>query len=276
MSHSLWSIRTEKTTKIQVNSAKYAVKRSGLIRLRQIKITSNFKEQKMSNPDWYPTKKSEQLTMYTNVLAKIDNYVAKYGLATSLVDNVKLMCNTFIACYQKIEQNKATMKDMNEWFEKILTAKSSKAASPAPVFQTITLPVGAFTGIEGEFRKFAEFFKNNPVYDRNDGVDLMIVAPESEEDDLSTVAPELKYTIDASGAIEFAFKKGEFELLELQYRKAGATMWQAADKSNKSPIKFTPSLSAAGTPEKFEFCAVYLIKNERVGQWSAIYEINVG
>jgi hypothetical protein len=230
----------------------------------------------MRYEDWYPTKRADQFTMYTNVLAKIDSYTVKYDLATALVADVKLMCNTFIACYQKIEQNKATMKDMNEWFENILTAKAKKEADPAPVFQTITLPAGAFTSIEAEFRKFAEFFKNNPVYEKGDGIDLMIVAPESEEDDLSTVAPELKLSVDANGAVEVAFKKGDFELLELQYRKVGSTMWQAADKSNKSPIKFTPPLSAVGTPEKFEFRAVYLIKNERVGQWSPEYPITVG
>ena len=62
-----------------------------------------------------------------------------------------------------------------------------------------------------------------------------------------------------------------FDMLELQWRKAGAAMWQQADKSTERVINFAPPLTTPGEPEKFEFRAVYLIKNQRVGNWSPIY-----
>jgi hypothetical protein len=71
-------------------------------------------------------------------------------------------------------------------------------------------------------------------------------------------------------------EKSCFDTLELQWRKARTEMWQPADKSNVSPIVFTPTLTMLGVPEKFEFSAVYIIKNQRVGQWSQIYSLTVG
>lgn len=53
-------------------------------------------------------------------------------------------------------------------------------------------------------------------------------------------------------------------------------MWQAADKSTEKIIEFKPPVTTPGVPEKFEFRAVYLQKNTRVGLWSPIYSITVG
>ena len=71
-------------------------------------------------------------------------------------------------------------------------------------------------------------------------------------------------------------EKSGFDMLELQWRKAGDTLWQAADKSTEKIINFTPPDAEPGVPEKFEFRAIYLIKNKRVGQWSPIYTKTVG
>lgn len=229
----------------------------------------------MGNEDWYPSTMDGEFVMFTNVYAKIDGYAVKYGLTPATVDRVKLMCGTFTTIYQKIQQNRATDKDQTQWFKKIMRSKyDGSAVTNAPVFQNIPILMGAFNGVEEEFRKFVAQFKENDAYEEADGIDLMIVKVDADDTDLSTVFPELKLTVDVNGAVEAAFKKGEFDALELQYRKAGTEMWQAADKSTNSPIIFTPPASAA--TEKYEFRAVYLIKNHRVGQWSPIYTIAVG
>jgi hypothetical protein len=53
-------------------------------------------------------------------------------------------------------------------------------------------------------------------------------------------------------------------------------MWQAADKRTEKILEFTPPIAVPGTPEKFEFRAVCLIKNGRVGEWSSIHTVTVG
>lgn len=102
----------------------------------------------------------------------------------------------------------------------------------------------------------------------------MIERKKSSERDLSEIVPELKLaTLDTKVRVEW--RKTNFDALELQYRKAGTTTWQAGDKSTVNVFEFAPPL-APGVPEKYEFRAVLLIKNQRVGNWSPIYTLTVG
>ena len=227
--------------------------------------------------NWYPNSRPQQRIMYANVAKKIGEYQAKYGLTAALVGRVTVMCETFIEGFDKLEQNRATMRQMTEWFDNILMGKPAGELVPsAPIFQTVVLDPTAFIGLVDEFRGFARFFKNNPVYDEADGMDLMIVAPDGESDDLDTITPELKILVTMNNSVEVTYTRGAMGGLELQYRRAGTTMWQMVDKSTETKIIFTPVLTTPDVPEKFELRGVYLLKNQRVGQWSPIYTVNVG
>ena len=228
--------------------------------------------------DWYPSTGEGERLMYGNIDAKIDNYAAKYPFLTAdYLDEIHLMCRTFTECYDKIEYNRATAKQATKWFENIVSSKQDNTpAPPPPVYQPITLPTGAFIGLEKFCREFAGLFKKQRNYDEADGLDLMIERAEGEPLNLAEASPDLVYTVLPNNNIDFNWKKSGFEMLELQYRKEGAALWQFADKSTESVISFAPPLTTAGVPEKFEFRAIYLIKNQRVGQWSQIYVITVG
>ena len=232
----------------------------------------------MADGDWYPTDGATERLMYGNIDAKIDNYAVKYPFLTAdFLDEIHTMCRTFMECYDKIEFNRATGKQATQWFENIVSSKQDNTpASAPPVYQLIVLPAGAFVGLEKFCREFAGLFKKQRNYDKADGLDLMIEREAVEPPNLTEVFPELKYTVLTDNSIDFDWKKTGFDMLELQYRKEGATMWQFADKSTEKIINFAPPLTAPGVPEKFEFRAIYLIKNQRVGQWSQLYVITVG
>jgi hypothetical protein len=226
--------------------------------------------------DWYPSTLPKQRVMYQNVKAKIDGYKTKYALTGAAVAEVLLICETFIQIDDKVNQNQATAKQMTEWRENIIKGKpAGSPVPPAPVFQAFSLPPGAFIGLEEKFRAFVRDVKNHPAYTEADGVDLMIVAPEAEEIDLETIAPDIEVTAIPNGVVTINWKKGAMTALEVQYRAIGAANWQLADKSTETTIRFTPAL-ADNQPQKFEFRAIYLLKNERVGQWSMVHAITVG
>ena len=104
----------------------------------------------------------------------------------------------------------------------------------------------------------------------------MITGTESSPENVNESVPVLKLDATLGSFITIEWKKSGFDALELQYRKAGTEMWQAADKSTEKIIEFQPTGTIPGTPEKYEFRAVFLQKNQRVGQWSAIYSITIG
>lgn len=228
--------------------------------------------------DWYPTTLDGERTLYGNIDSKINGYAVKYPFLTpAYLTAIHTMCGAFIEGYDKVTENRATAKQMSGWFENIVSSKQkNEPIPPAPVFQDFAMPVGATVGLEQQCREFARLMKNQPNYDPADGLDLMIEREKAGDLNVNDAMPELKITKNSNNSLDFEWKKTGFDMLELQWRKAGAAMWQQADKSTEKVINFAPPLTTPGAPEKFEFRAVYLIKNERVGQWSPIYTETVG
>jgi hypothetical protein len=230
------------------------------------------------NKDWLKSKTlPEQDTMFVNVEAKIDNYKSAYGLNTTWIDEVKLICQTFHAAFTGVMQSRANGKQRDKWFEDLLESQDKGAVAPAPpVFTEITLPAGAKGALYKTFREKMEFFKANEAYSKADGDDLMITSPEEAAQDLGEASPELKISDDADGNVSTKYVKGDFGGLELQWREVGQAMWQLGDKSSETIITFKPDVSTPNVPVKIELRGVYLLKNKRVGQWSPIYTWTVG
>lgn len=228
--------------------------------------------------DWYPGNRAEERLMFGNIELKIDGYAVKYPVLTAeLRAKIHAMCQTFIEAYDKIEYNRATGRQATTWFNNLVASKQDNTPAPeAPVFLPINLPDNAFIGIEKFCREFRTLLKSQFNYDAADGLDLMLEREASDGLNLTEAMPELKLSVSADGVVAVEWKKTGFDALELQYRKQGATMWQQADKSTEKVIEFEPPLTTPGVPEKFEFRAVLLIKNERVGNWSPTYTLTVG
>lgn len=225
--------------------------------------------------DWLNKPLAELNVMFTNVNGKIDDYKTEYGLTDDWIARVKLICQTFTTAYTGVVQNRATATDMNKWFELLLKGEpQGSPAAAAPVFQTITLPAGAFIGLIDEFREMIRFFKANAAYTLADGENLMIVPQNEASRNVDEATPGLDISVNANGEVRVEYIKDEFSGLELQWRKINQAMWQLADKSTETAIIFTPE--DITPPEKIELRGVYLLKNNRVGNWSPVYSLTIG
>lgn len=233
---------------------------------------------KKKTVDWLLGKTlPEQDTMCVNIDAKIDNYRIAYGLTHDWVDSVKLICQTFHAAYTQVMESRATGKQRDTWFDNL--RKGSPKGSPAPaapIFVPITLPTGATIGLYEQLRDKVDFFKSNEAYTEADGDDLMITSPKGTTGFADDDFPEWKFSQDASGNITATYTRGDADGAELQWREVGQTMWQLADKSTETTITFKPNLSTPNAPTKIELRGVFIVKNQRVGQWSPNYNLTVG
>jgi hypothetical protein len=231
----------------------------------------------MRNRDWFPSTRAGQNVMFNNFNAKIDGYKDIFGLSNTQTERLHTICITFIEIYQKVEQNRAAMANLTAWQETVFKGEPKGNPVPkVPTFAIINLPETAFIGIFDEFREFVNFIKANPNYSESIGEDLLIVTLESEQQSLDEVFPDLKLSVKNDVSVEVSFKKFDFDAVEIQYRKAGTENWLLADKATNSPTIHTPQLTNAGQAEKFEYRAIYLQKNQRIGTWSPIYSITVG
>jgi hypothetical protein len=215
--------------------------------------------------------------MFSNFKAKIEGYQATFGFDNDFKTRMWLICDIYIELYQKIEQIRATMSEVTAFQDTILNGEPrGDVAPPTPVFTTITMPPDSFIGILDEFRENVAFLKANPNYTESIGLDLMIVAEDSNGNGLTESSPDLKLAAKNDTQVEIAFKKLEADAIEIQYRKVGTETWLLADKATNSPIVHSPQFTTPGQAEKFEYRAIFLVKNERIGVWSPIYTITVG
>lgn len=231
----------------------------------------------MKNRDWMPSTRAGKFAMFNNFRAKIEGYQTTIVFTNDQKARMQLICDIYAEVYQKNEQIKASKNDFSAWQNSILNGTPRGEDAPAsPVFPTITMPAGAFIGILNEFREFVNFIKNSPNYTENIGLDLMIVGEDTNGDNLAEGFPTLKISAKNDTDVSIGFKKGDAEMIEINYRSAGTEEWLFADKATKSPLMHKPKFTVAGQAEKFEYRAIFLVKNERIGQWSPIYTITLG
>ena len=229
--------------------------------------------------DWFPASRPQQLVMFTNVKQKIDAYKVTLPLATDKVVRIILICDTFIALYNYVEQTRATVAQLTDYQNLILTADGGTQGEPAPavpVFQTLALPSDAFVGIFEEFRKLVEDIKTADNYTRGIGEDLMIVAPEGTEtpDELIVAAMKVQALPDYKVRVEGSLQK--MQAMRIDWRPKAATAWRkGAGYLTKLPGEITIEPTVAGAPESGELRCVLIEKNEEIGQYSPNYPITI-
>lgn len=234
----------------------------------------------MANDDWYPRDEPTQRLLYQTIDAGIDDFKSKYPdvLTGDYLTEIHGFCQMYVNAYDAKEFNRAISKAWTTWFQTLHDSEQKGEAVVAPpAFVSVTIPAGATAGSERQVRRFAKKMKDSDNYDKADGLALMIEKGAKAEFNKDEAQPELKISVTVDGRIQVNWVKSGFDSLELQWKFFGDAMWQLADKSTEKEIIFTPPPSATpGVPQKFEFRAVYILKNKRVGQWSQIYTLTVG
>jgi hypothetical protein len=193
--------------------------------------------------------------------------------------NFPRVCDTFAVIDTFIEQTRATGKSATDWQDLIfLGDEGSKIGDPAPaapVFQTVSLPSGAFIGIFDEFKQLVDDIKHAENYTEAIGKDLMIVGEEGEELNLNNLGASLKHIQPEAGyKIRLEASLQAMSAMRVEYWAKVASIPQV-DKFTKFPAVMTIYPKTTGEPET-GYLRVFLLKdNEIVGQPSPDYPVTV-
>lgn len=228
--------------------------------------------------DWCPSTRPQQLVMFTNIKAKIGGYQAILPLAAGQVDRVMLVCETFIAVYNFVEQTRATMQQLTEWQDLIFTGEGGvqgAVAPKAPTFNSVALPDDAFVGIFQEFRSLRDAIVNAVNYTRGIGEDLMIVAPEGEDLNLNELAASAKLTPLAGYKVRAEGSLQGMDAMRFDYQRKGAGAWSPVAFLTKLPAEFAIAPQTPGEPETGIIRVVLLKDNTEIGQFSPLYPITI-
>jgi hypothetical protein len=233
---------------------------------------------KKQRPDWFPRSRAKQLIMFTNVKAKIEGYKSILPLPQEKIDRIVLICDIFIGVCNFVEQSRAKMKNLTDWQDLLFTGEGGTVgdvAPAAPVFQTFTLPTGAFVGIFEEFRELREDIVGADNYTEGIGEDLMIVGDESEDLNLADVVANIEpQALRGMKKVRITGSMQGFKGMQVQYQREGAADVQTFYLTNL-PADITIQTAVAGQPENGVIRAVMYEDNQPVGQWSPDFPVTI-
>lgn len=233
---------------------------------------------KQTNRDWFPRNRPQQLVMFTNVRAKIEGYKNILPLDLAKVAQIELICDTFIAVFNFVEQTRAKAENLTDYQDLIFMAKDGVQGEPAPAppaFQVLVLPVGAFVGIFEKFRDLVAEIKTADNYTHGIGEDLMIVITEGGETSIDNITASIKptslmnnYKVRIEGSMQ------GFKGMKIEYRPKGVNVPQTFFLT-KLPAEITVVPQQTGEPESGELRAIMIEDNQEAGNWSPNYPVTV-
>lgn len=157
-------------------------------------------------------------------------------------------------------------------FKKLIARGDLNA--PTPALPVLLLPdIGAATfsvGIVKRLRLLIRKIKASSNYNESIGRDLGIIR-DSEGISSSELKPTLKIAALINDKVQIGFNKQRQSAVRIQMRR-GDENWETLGDPTSSPF-IDQTASVGGDPEKREYRAVYLSKNEPVGQYSDIVTI---
>ena len=176
-----------------------------------------------------------------------------------------------IVCASLLEQDKAEFYAYKE-----NCANGDPKGTSAP-FPTISLPALPATdlppkpGIIPRNTELYNFMKGHPNRTDEALADLGITTTPSASISPDNLKPNISGKALADDRVELTFNKQNQPAVRFQMRRGGGDWADVGDPTSSPFIDKTPSLD--GKPEKREYRAIYIYKNDTVGQYSDIITV---
>jgi hypothetical protein len=132
-------------------------------------------------------------------------------------------------------------------------------------------PTAVAAGIFLRIAQLVQRIKNSATYTEAMGKDLSIIGAEIASFDEDVMKPALKLVIKGGRAVEIQWTKGKADALYIEADKGSGWQFMAVD----TIPHYTDTTPITG-PATWKYRAMYLVNDERVGNWSDIMSITVG
>jgi hypothetical protein len=228
----------------------------------------------MARKYWLPHALPQQMVLVRNFRAKIESYSAALGLSAADVAEALALCDAFVGAIELTEQCRTTMIAMTAWRDEIIFGSPEGApASLPPVF-----PVAAVTadarGVLKQFMRLRDRVVSAPGYTTAIGEDLGIVGPEISRPAAASVTPNLKAVASTGNWVNLTGSMQGMDALRVEYSRDGQN-FQTVAFLTTTPGGFQITPTHPNQPEKGVIRAVYIRKNEQVGNFSPSYPVTL-
>jgi len=223
---------------------------------------------------WLATTLPDTLVQVQNFLAKIASYATVLGLTPAQVGAAQDLCEAIIGAINSTDQCRTTMQAMTQWRDSVLTGEpvgANAAAAPVfPVVGAVVYQVGSIT----QFVRLRDLIVASPGYTLAIGEDLGLVGAETSRPAPSSVTPDLTAQASTGYMVNLTGSMQGMDALRVEYSRDGNNFTTVAFLTN-TPGGFQVTPQTPNQPEKGFVRAVFIKKNEVVGNYSANYPVTV-
>ncbi len=198
---------------------------------------------------------------------------ARYGLTSEQIRQVSDDADVYNHLLTVRNQLDEDVGEFSAYFENVTDGDVNLPAADYPVITLLPLPgllLGVKPGIIPRNKGLYNFFKNHPSRTDESLADLGISDPAPGSLTPDTLKPAISGSTMPDDRVSLVFNKQGQSAVRFQMRRA-AVWTTVADPTTSPFIDATPS--TGGNPEKREYRAIYLEKNQPIGQYSDIITV---
>ena len=200
--------------------------------------------------DFLPKRAGDLDTWQVNFLQKLPPLLSALGVDASVANDV----------IQAIEKHRAAYHFANQ----------KKQEAKAATEECLAKEAIAITAT----RAIRNFLMSLPGYTEALGKEAGLVGAE-DSTDYNNLKPTISYTLKADGTVVISFKRNKMEGVKIYSRRGDQTAFEFLATDTSSPYTDTRANLVAGQPEKREYYAIHILKDEIVGLKSDIMEVTV-
>ncbi len=223
---------------------------------------------------WWPRTLSEQHVLVQNFRSKIGGYAAQLGLTAAEVAEAEEWCDAIIGAYTLAENSRMTMIAMTQWRDRVFNGDPvGTDAPPPPIFPSGGTPAFKVGSVKLFFQLRDKIVSSNG-YTIAIGEDLGIVGAEDTARPAGELTPDLKAIVSNGNFVNLKGSMQGMDALRVEYQRIGEQFTTIAFLTN-TPGGFQITPAAPGQPEVGYIRAVFIKKNQQVGNFSPAYQVTV-
>jgi hypothetical protein len=225
----------------------------------------------MAKIHYLPTSDKDRTVWLNNFSAKLAPVAASLGILPAEVTSVANDAANCTYAVNNVEIMTTNKEQRVTYKNLILNGPLGKVAGSPPALPVIpAAPAAVAPGIFPRTGQLVQRIKNSSNYTEAIGRDLGIIGAEQLMD-AAMMKPVLKLVFKG-GQVEVQWVKGDADAVHIEVDR-GAGTWQFLAIDTVPHYPDTTAITAAAT---WKYRAIYILDDERVGQWSDIASITVG
>jgi len=224
----------------------------------------------MPKDHYLPSADKDRAIWLNNFASKFSTASVGLGFVAADVTSVNNDAAMFTYLINLVETF-TTAKEQRVNYKNLI--KNGPLGSPGgalPVAPVVpAAPTAVAPGIFARIGQLVQRIKNSPTYTEAIGRDLGVIGAEQTMDTV-IIKPVVKLVFKG-GHVEVQWTKGDADALHIETDKGTGWQFLAVDT-----VPHYTDTTAIAAPGVWKYRAMYIVNDERVGQWSDVVSITVG